>query len=166
MQFTFWEESPPDEAIAQDTGHGSLSSRIGKAGEYIVAAELELAGLSCSIAAEGLPFDLVAVDADDRVHRVQVKTTSKPNRNAGYWFAGGHPRKDRGPKRAMCEYSGADVMALVALDKRAALYMRTSDVVTKTVYIRESRYCNDALRSLSLQTAFSLDGDKLSVAEG
>jgi hypothetical protein len=151
MQFAFWEATSSE--LESDDETGDIANRIGKAGEYIVAADLEIAGYRCSIASEGLPFDLIATDEDGNVHLVQVKTVSRP-KDGGYQFKGYKHRPGRGRKRGLCDYKDVDVLAFVALDKRAVLYARTSDIATKSVNILDRRYVSASVRALSLESAF------------
>ena len=59
--------------------------RVAKAGEFLAAFELTARGFDVSIAAEGLPYDLVAQIAD-RLLRVQVKTAMQPVWDERYVF--------------------------------------------------------------------------------
>ena len=58
------------------------SDIIGLGAEYLVAADLTLAGHKCSVAAVGMPYDLVA-DIDCRLIRVQVKATAARQNTPG-----------------------------------------------------------------------------------
>ena len=104
---------------------------IGKIGEYLAAAELEIAGYACSFASEGLPYDLI-VDTDAGVRKVQVKATRRPlthGTTTAYSFSGG---SDGGH---FAKYKGAiDVFAFVALDLRRVMFMREEDVKGSSNY--------------------------------
>lgn len=47
---------------------------IGRAGEYVAAADLLLKGFDCFHAAQGMPYDLV-VDYESWLFKIQVKAT-------------------------------------------------------------------------------------------
>ena len=62
----------------------SKQLQIGKAGEYLVCADLIMKGFIAFPSEQGLPYD-VLLDNGDKLLRVQVKTTEKyrsiPQRN-------------------------------------------------------------------------------------
>ena len=93
----------------------------GKAGEYLVCAEIILRGHTAFLSEQGLPFDVVA-DVNGRLLRIQVKTTRGPraipqraNHTAGYLF---HIKRC-GKGGAQTYGAGdVDIFAMVALDTR------------------------------------------------
>jgi PD-(D/E)XK endonuclease len=106
--------------------------RVAKAGEFLAAFELTARGFDVSIAAEGLPYDLVAQIAD-RLLRVQVKTAMQPVWDERYVFhtqLGSH----KGPKRSRA-YHGEDVdlFALVALNLKRIAFITREDVEGRSV---------------------------------
>jgi hypothetical protein len=106
--------------------------RIAKAGEYLTAFELTARGFDVSIAAEGLPYDLLAQIAN-RVLRVQVKTAARPVWDERYVFdtkLGSH----KGPNRSRV-YDGADIdlFALVALNLKRVAFISRQDVKGRSV---------------------------------
>lgn len=131
-----------------------------KGAEFLVAADLSLAGLSCSVAAEGLRYDLV-VDDGSRIFTVQVKSTGSPEllegRSARYSFTVLAARRvadcvSREGTRAA--YSSlVDVFAFVALDCRQILYRVFSEAPPRNVRILPSTF-TDERRDLSRKEAF------------
>jgi len=55
----------------------SKQLQIGKAGEYLVCADLILKGFVCFPSEQGLPYD-VLLDNGKKLIKIQVKTTEKP----------------------------------------------------------------------------------------
>ena len=53
----------------------SKELQIGKAGEYLVCADLILKGFVAYPSEQGLPYDVV-LDIDGKLYKVQVKTTT------------------------------------------------------------------------------------------
>ncbi|WP_127674594.1 hypothetical protein [Sinorhizobium meliloti] len=118
-----------------EAANDNVSARaleIGKAGEHLVCADLILQGYRAFLSDQGLPFDVVAV-ANDRLWRVQVKSTLQPkNVNA----KGRNPRlsyswsiRKRGKDGKGDRLTGAhcDLVALVALDTREVAYLPLSE---------------------------------------
>jgi hypothetical protein len=106
--------------------------RVAKAGEFLTAFELTARGFDVSIAAEGLPYDLVAQIAD-RLIRVQVKTAARPVWDERYVFQtqlGSH----KGPNRSRT-YRGDDIdlFALVALNLKRIAFISRKDVEGRSV---------------------------------
>ena len=150
MQLTFWTEEPSVDGEPEDS-EGAWRGNIGRAGEYIVAAELELAGFPCSHAAEGLSYDLIAQTKDGSLCRIQVKAASvasRPDtRQAFYRF--------KSKNRGLCDYENVDVFAFVALDKRVATFARAAYIQTRSVFILERDFADTNLRALSLSQALA-----------
>ena len=104
--------------------------QVGKAGEYLVCADLILRGYIAFPSEQGLSYDVV-VDIDGKLLRGQVKTTrtirSVPQRKAftpAYLF---HIRRcGKGGRRS---YDGTelDFMALVALDTKMIAYIKIEE---------------------------------------
>lgn len=104
---------------------------IGKAAEYLVCADLLLAGKVAFPTDQGLPYDLV-VENDGVLIRIQVKATAKPINVAA---AGRSPRfaysfrpylRGKGNKKKLTS-AECDIVALVALDVREIAYVCVQD---------------------------------------
>jgi len=105
--------------------------QIGKAGEYIVCADLIIMGLIAYPSEQGLPYDVV-IDNGFRLLKCQVKTTEKPrvipqrgNVNYAYIF-----NIKRHGKNAVKRYTDGDVdlFALVELETRSVAYLLNEDM--------------------------------------
>lgn len=134
---------------------GSSNHGAGRAGEYIVAADLELAGCACSFAREGLPYGLIVQAEDGRLLRLQVKSTGRVSQQ----------RMPRGrtsryykfkTKMKSNHYCDIDVFAFVALDIRRVIYMAASSVPSWTTLIPEERFA--AAQSYSLSESIAAAG--------
>lgn len=100
--------------------------QAGKAGEYLVCADLILKGYIAFPSEQGLPFDVVLATSK-RLYKIQVKTTRKPqlvpqrvNRSDKYIF---HVRRCGNGGRRSYESGDVDIFALVALDSREIAYI-------------------------------------------
>ena len=107
--------------------------QIGKAGEYIVCADLILKGFIAYPSEQGLPYDIV-LDRGDKLLRVQVKTCEKPRilyqrKSETYAYQFNIKRHGKNNKH-LYEDDDIDIFALVALDTRTVAYI--SDTETKT----------------------------------
>jgi len=121
----------------------SKQLQIGKAGEYIVCADLILKGFVAFPSEQGLPYD-VLLDTGEKLLRVQVKTTEKArlvqqrnNPIPAYIFSikrAGANGKTRYDEKEI------DLFALVCLDTRQVGYLTNKEMPT-TINIRV-----DALR--------------------
>jgi len=110
--------------------------QIGKAGEYLVCADLILKGFVAFLSEQGLPYD-VLLDTGNKLIRVQVKTTSGvrivPQRNKdtkAYVF--GIKRHGVGNKKIN---NDCDLFALVCLDTMKIGYVLGNEMPT-TINIR------------------------------
>lgn len=115
---------------------------IGKAGEYLVCADLILAGFTAFPSEQGLPFDVV-VGVENRLLRVQVKTTRKErlvpqrvNDTPAYLF---HIRRCGKGGRSSYTDQDFDVMALVAMDTRSVAYVRL-DECRQTIHLNRAKF--------------------------
>jgi hypothetical protein len=111
--------------------------QLGKAGEYLVCADLILKGFVAFPSEQGLSFDVVLA-ANGRLYKVQVKTTRKPipvpqraRRTESYCF---HVR--RCGKGGRCSYEREDV-DLVALDRRSIGYLKASEAKQTMFFLPE-----------------------------
>ncbi|HYF40895.1 MAG TPA: group I intron-associated PD-(D/E)XK endonuclease [Ramlibacter sp.] len=121
--------------MSKKSGHAIEASRraieIGTAGEHIVCADLILAGYRASIAAQGLPYDVIA-DINGWVLRIAVKSTlratKRPEREGAricYQFCATRTKRDSKGKTSARRYTpaDADIVAFVGLDKRCVAYV-------------------------------------------
>ena len=116
----------------------SKELQIGKAGEYMVCADLILKGFVAFPSEQGLPYD-VLMDTGERIFRVQVKTTTAPRvvpqrskPSQAYVF-----NIKRAGKNGKTRYSTKeiDIFALVCLDTKQVGYLLANDMPT-TINIR------------------------------
>lgn len=115
---------------------GSTANIVGRAGEFLVCAELAIAGYECFLAEGRLPYDVIA-DVNGKIVRIQVKTTTgvKPcpqrkNYTPVYTFSARHVGKMR---RKGYEPGQADLVAYVALDRRIVAFMPAEKIAQSTV---------------------------------
>ena len=121
----------------------SKQLQIGKAGEYLVCADLIMKGFIAFPSEQGLPYD-VLLDTGEKLLKVQVKTTEKArlvqqrnNPTPAYVFSikrAGSNGKTRYDEREI------DLFALVCLDTMQIGYLTNKEMPT-TINIRV-----DALR--------------------
>lgn len=116
-----------------------MSIEIGTAAEYLVLADLLLAGVRAFPTAPGLPYDIVA-EVDGRLIRIQVKSTQapravpdRPGSGDSYFFW--CRRAGKGGKRRIGN-DEFDLLALVALDIRQIAYLPITDAVRTTICLR------------------------------
>jgi hypothetical protein len=116
--------------------------QIGKAGEYLVCADLILKGFIAFPSEQGLQYDVV-VDIKGKLIRIQVKTTKeyryRPQRKTqipSYLF---HPKRcGKGGMKCYTE-SDIDIMAFVAIKDNIIGYLPVN-AISKTMMFR-SRKC-------------------------
>jgi len=111
----------------------SKQLQVGKAGEYLVCADLIIKGFIAFPSEQGLPYD-VLLDTGTKLLKVQVKTTEKPlkvNQRIGdsvfYKFA--IKRAGVGGKTRYNE-NEIDLFALVCLDTMKIGYIKNKDMPT------------------------------------
>ena len=110
-----------------------MSSRVGRAGEYLVACSLEQIGVQISIV-HAANFDLVAWHHDD-VWRVEVKTSGDfDNQRPGTFHYKTRTGIDRRP------LSHCDVVAFVSLNLRLVLYRHVSLVTGTSTRISGNQF--------------------------
>lgn len=116
----------------------SKELQIGKAGEYIVCADLVIMGLIAYPSEQGLPYDVV-IDTGYKLLKCQVKTTSKPRKipqrltnSYAYIF-----NIKRNGRNGLSRYSDdeIDLFALVELENRSVIYL-TADDMPDTLNVR------------------------------
>lgn len=115
---------------------------IGRAGEYIAAADLLLKGHDCFHAAQGMPYDLI-VDRESWLFKIQVKATmgTKPvpqrkEHIPAYMFWINRCGREGGKGYSKNE---VDVFALVALDTKEVGYI-AAHRMPKTLCVRSSEH--------------------------
>ena len=113
----------------------SAEMEIGRAGEYLVMADLLLNGWVAYPTSQGVPYDI-----GDRVLRVRVKSTKMPKTPASlnrstplYMF---HARRAGKGGRRRYSAEDFDVLALVALDRRLIAYYASADCGNDCIAIR------------------------------
>ena len=104
--------------------------QIGKAGEYLVCADLIIKGFVAFPSEQGLPYD-VLLDNGRKLIRIQVKTCEKPRillQRRSETLVYQYNIKRHG-KNNTKRYSDdeVDIFALVALDQRTVGYLNCSD---------------------------------------
>jgi len=115
--------------------------QAGKAGEYLVCADLILKGYIAFPSEQGLPFDIV-LSANGNLYKMQVKTTRKPQsvpqrvkRTDKYIF---HIRRcGKGGRQSYAE-GDVDIFAVVALDTRTIGYLSAKDVKQTMFFLPEN----------------------------
>lgn len=117
--------------------------QIGKAGEYLVCADLILRGFVAYPSEQGLPYDIV-LDTGQKLLRVQVKTTrglrKTPQRKTDtHNYVFDLSKHGKGRKKHYVA-ADADIFALVTLDTGAIGYVKPTDYAL-TITLRA-----DALR--------------------
>ena len=109
----------------------SKELQTGKAGEYLVCADLILKGFVAFLSEQGLPYD-VLLDTGKKLIRIQVKTTSGPRAvpqratdSRAYIF-----NVKRCGKGNVQRYghNEVDIFALVCLDTKMIGYIKTDDM--------------------------------------
>jgi hypothetical protein len=105
--------------------------QIGKAGEYLVCADLIMKGFVAFPSEQGLPYD-VLMDNGIRLLRIQVKTTTEPRiipqrakESQAYIFNVKRHGKNNSQRY---DDNEVDVFALVCLDTRKVGYLHNDDM--------------------------------------
>jgi len=116
----------------------SKQLQIGKAGEYLVCADLILKGFIAFPSEQGLPYD-VLLDTGEKLLRVQVKTTERPRlvkqRNTpipAYIFS---IKRAGANGKTRYNENEIDLFALVCLDTISIGYLLNKEMPT-TINIR------------------------------
>ena len=112
--------------------------QIGKAGEYMVCADLILKGLIAYPSEQGLPYDVV-IDNGKQLLKCQVKTTLKPRivlqrkkETSAYIF---HVKRHGKYNNSIYGLTEVDLFALVCLDTRLVGYLK-NDEMPSTINLR------------------------------
>lgn len=115
--------------------------QIGKAGEYLVCADLISKGFVAFPSEQGLPYD-VLLDNGKRLLRVQVKTCEKPRkllqRSQEYSVYQYNIRAHGKHSKRFYDADEVDLFAIVALDTKQVGYLLRGDA-KKTINIRVDR---------------------------
>ena len=121
----------------------SKQLQVGKAGEYLVCADLILKGFIAFPSEQGLPYDIL-LDTGEKLLKVQVKTTEKPRKiqqrakdSLAYVFS---IKRAGANGKTRYEEKEIDLFALVCLDTMKIGYLTNKEMPT-TINIRV-----DALR--------------------
>jgi len=112
--------------------------QIGKAGEYIVCADLILKGLIAYPSEQGLPYDVV-IDNGNKLLKCQVKTTLQPRiipqrkkESEAYIFTIKRHGKNN---QSIYSLTEVDLFALVCLDTKFVGYLKNKEMPS-TINIR------------------------------
>jgi hypothetical protein len=131
---------------------GESANRIGRAGEHIVIAELLMAGHEAFLCEGKAPFDIAAL-IGGRLVRIQVKTTAGfkqcPQRKHSTPVYAFSARKVGKLQRQGYAEGDADLVAYVALDRRAAAYMPAEKIAQSTTLriraFEDQYYCKTGM---------------------
>ena len=143
----------------------SAEMEIGRAGEYLVMADLLLNGWVAYPTSQGVPY-AIAVDIGQRVIRVQVKSTKTPKTpgslNRGSPLYVFHTRRAGKGGRRRYSSDDFDVLALVALDRRLIAYYALADTHNDCIALRVpgARYGDGGVKCRYFEDAkfeFALD---------
>ena len=120
----------------------SKQLQIGKAGEYLVCADLIMKGFIAFPSEQGLPYD-VLLDNGDKLLKVQVKTTEKQRlitqerANPIPVYSFNIKRAGNGGKTRY-GLNEIDLFALVCLDTMSIGYLKNNEMPT-TINILQQR---------------------------
>lgn len=119
---------------------------IGKAGEYLVCFDLITKGFTCFPSEQGLQFDLVVVDEEKKMHKIQVKTTLK-SKNNKYVY---HIRHGKGGQRGMYKSDDVDIIAFVSIEEKKVAYLHLSECKSILTLYKESNRGNNPSEILEI----------------
>ena len=119
-------------------------TQIGRAAEFLVCYTLQLNGIECYHV--NSTTDVIATVASGRLLRVEVKSATVPT-----------PRKhDNAYRFHVSKTDNADWYALVALDTGLMIFMPRTQIKTRLITIRESRFTAerqaDTIQNLGAET--------------
>jgi hypothetical protein len=105
--------------------------QIGKAGEYIVCADIILKEMIAFPSEQGLPYDIV-IDTGEKLLKCQVKTTTQPRiipqrnkESKAYIFTIKRHGKNN---KKLYHDNEVDLFALVCLDTKMVGYLKNSEM--------------------------------------
>lgn len=112
--------------------------QIGKAGEYIVCADLIIKGLIAYPSEQGLPYDVV-IDNGTKLIKCQVKTTERPRvipqrKKETFAYIFNIKRHGKGNTKRYTNEE-IDIFALVELENKTVIYLKNEDT-PDTINIR------------------------------
>lgn len=120
----------------------SKELNIGRAGEYIVLADLLLNGVQAYDTGQGVGYDVVA-DVNGKLIKIQVKTTKKmrllsQRANPIYFF---HIKRAGKNGNKFYTKTDFDCFALVALDKKLVFYLPFNEKIkSNSICIRGKEF--------------------------
>ena len=143
----------------------SKELQTGKAGEYLVCADLILKGFVAFPSEQGLPYD-VLLDTGKKLIRIQVKTTSGPRiipqrskESKAYIF--NVKRCGKGNKKRY-GHNEVDIFALVCLDTKMIGSIKTDDMPDTVNYrvdsLAGSYYDEKGLQDFKIVSALYSSG--------
>jgi hypothetical protein len=152
MQLRFFEPILDSEISEPDDANHGVVINLARAAEHFVAFDILQRNWSCSVAAEGLRYDLIA--EIDGPRRVQVKMSLRPNfRNPGVskpyhrfgqTHGGQRPNGRRRRGDRLADYIGdIDLFAFVAFDKKCVLYALPHTIQTNSLKIAAADFTPD-----------------------
>lgn len=109
---------------------GAQTQRIGRAGEFFVISDLTLKGFEAYHANQVSPYDVICDDGTGKLHRVQVKSTTKMRKKAdakNYYQFNIHHYSGSGYREHIYD-SEFDVIAFVFLDIWRIAYVRAEEL--------------------------------------
>ena len=115
--------------------------QIGKAGEYLVCADLILKGNIAFPSEQGLHYDVV-LSVGNKLYKVQVKATRKPipvpqRKNRTDKYCVNIRRCGKGGRKSY-SVEDVDIFAIVALDTKSIGYIRAKDVRQTMFFLPEN----------------------------
>ena len=112
--------------------------QCGKAGEYLVCADLIIKGFIAYPSEQGLPYDVV-MDYQGTLLKVQVKTTrthkQTPQRKGNMNTYAFNIKRRGKNNQSIHTKESCDIFALVALDEKQIAYMKNEDI-KQTMFFR------------------------------
>ena len=127
----------------------SKELNLGRAGEYLVMADVLLQGYQCFDTAQGVNYDLI-IDHLKKLIKVQIKSTREP-KSWGSTYQKSTPsyhyhirRAGKGAKRKYTK-DEFDLFALVMLDTKKVAYVLNQKVATSSITLRDKnlKYYNE-----------------------
>ena len=124
---------------------------IGLAGEYLTICDIILQGYKCFKVDERLPFDIVMFDAENKIYKIQVKSTLKRKTNyhsknkISYTFSvtrqkrirkkikDGYTYQHQENKYTKDDY---DILALVIVPLKKVFYYKFKDIKLKYISLK------------------------------
>jgi len=118
----------------------------GTIGEHLVCADILSEGYNAFLSTNNLPYDLIMEDHNNKIYRVQVKTTRttkaiSKNEKKGIYTPVYQFNARRCGKNGRRSYNNTDfdIISFVALDKKSIWYM-SIDEVKQTMFFRLREY--------------------------